>query len=173
MSVICRRPVAEEIDDLAEFHVRCWREAYAGLLAPDFLAGLSTGYRADIWSKVIADPAMLALVAWAGNERAGFIIAGPASPDYRKWADSEIHALYVLGAFQGRGTGRRLLEAGLADRRRQGGTNAVAMVFSGNLQARGFYEAMGGRAVGEMAIELGGQSLVEIAYSFALATVPQ
>jgi ribosomal protein S18 acetylase RimI-like enzyme len=165
--------VAEEIDDLAELHVRCWREAYAGLHAPDFLADLSTGYRADIWRKVIADPGMFALVAWDGNERAGFVIAGPASPDYRRLADSEIHALYVLGAFQGRGIGRRLLEAGLADRRRQGDTNAVAMVFSGNLRARGFYEAMGGRAVGEAGLELGGQSLVEIAYSFALATVPQ
>jgi len=173
VSVELRQPHADEIDDLAALHVRCWREAYGGLLDPGFLAGLSAGYRADIWRKVIADPSMFVLVALAEDERVGFVISGPASPDYRKWADGEIHALYLLGAFQGQGLGRKLLAAGLEDWRRRGGRGAVAMVFGGNLRARRFYEARGGRAVGEAVIALGGQSHVEIAYSFDLGAAGQ
>lgn len=167
MNVSLRRPLISEADDLAALHVRCWQESYAGLLDAEFLRTLDPAYRAAIWRKVIPDPAMFARVAEVDGEEVGFVMSGPVSVDYRQWAGGEVHALYLLRKFQGRGIGRQLLAAAFDNWRGQGGVDVVAMVFSENQPARCFYEARGGVAAGALEIELGGRKLVEVAYVFA------
>ncbi len=81
------------------------------MLDDGFLRDLPVEHRLRIWRKVIPDPGMFAQVAEADGDKIGFIISGPVSADYRKWADGEFHALYLLRKFHGRGIGRQLLMA--------------------------------------------------------------
>ncbi|MBM3519676.1 MAG: GNAT family N-acetyltransferase, partial [Alphaproteobacteria bacterium] len=168
-----RPPDAAQAEALASRHVQCWRESYAGLLDPDFLRDLTVEYRARIWRRALADPAMFLRVTEVAGERVGFVMAGPASPDYRQWAACEVHALYLRRHRQGQGLGRSLLSEALGNLKGRGAAGAVAMVFAENHGARRFYEALGGQEAGSLPITLGAMNLIEIAYVFDLARPAQ
>jgi GNAT superfamily N-acetyltransferase len=62
---------------------------------------------------------------------------------------AEIGALYVLPSRQGRGIGGSLLRAAAGNLARLGFVELHVGVLSVNLSARAFYEAMGGREIGQ------------------------
>lgn len=74
--------------------------------------------------------------------------------------------LYVLPSYQGAGAGRRL--AGKVARHfTESGVNSMLLwVLAENRPARGFYESLGGVLVAEEGFELGGASLLEVAYGW-------
>jgi ribosomal protein S18 acetylase RimI-like enzyme len=65
-------------------------------------------------------------------------------------ADGEITALYLLPEAQGMGIGRSLLAWMAEDLAGRGFASAGLLVLTPNAPARRFYEALGGRAVGEV-----------------------
>lgn len=166
-----RKPALADAEELARVHVRCWQETYKDILDAGFLRELSVEQRADLWRKVIADKDRFALAVESEGEKIGFVMSGPASAACRQWADGEVHALYLLQAFHGRGFGRRLMTAALNHWRDRGGEQVVAMVFSENHQARRFYALLGGREAGQMGFSLSGRELVETSYVFELGKV--
>lgn len=110
--VTIRGAVAEDARPIAAVHVQAWREAYAGLLPDEMLAGLSVDSRAAAWARSLAAPAgAMTLVAEVGGKVVGFGDAGAQrDADLRaRGFDGEIRALYVLADSQRRGLGRRLV----------------------------------------------------------------
>lgn len=93
----------------------------------------------------------------------GLAMAVPSAEDR---AAAEICALYVRGDRQRQGIGRalvaaiarRLLERGMAELR--------IGALQSNASARRFYEALGGRIVGEREIEDAGFTLQEVVYGY-------
>lgn len=81
----------------------------------------------------------------------------------------EIAALYVRASHQGRGLGRRLLQAVAADLARQGMVALQIGCLAANAPARRFYEAAGGRLIGERLFDEDGIQLPEVVYEWALA----
>ena len=137
---------------LSALHVASWRETYAGLLPHDRLAGLEAGpyHSPESWRETLAGlvaPAGVVVVEHTAHRLAAFAEFGPnggALPDYR----GTVSRIYLRGAYQGRGIGRRLM--GRAARRlgAAGLTPVIVWVLESNRVARRFYERLGGVEAG-------------------------
>lgn len=79
-------------------------------------------------------------------------------------ATGEIGCLYVLPEHQGRGHGRRLVEATAAHLARHGMTALLIRCLETGAPARAFYEALGGQNVGHVDQEEYGHTIREVVY---------
>ncbi len=130
---------ADEIDGKALVHYRAWKEAYAGLLDPAFLAGRTPELSRERALRAFQNK-VSTLIAKDGPEVVGFADYGR----YR-WDDlseaGEIYALYLLKAYYGKGIGRALMDRALAA---LGDCRQVAVwVLEGNERAIRFYTRCG------------------------------
>lgn len=149
---ITLRPLAsgDEIG-VANVHIHCWRETYAGLIHDAFLDLLPTTFnkRTEFWREVVAQTAKgdgAAVVASAGDAIVGFVSVGPPRGSY--FLDSgELFALYLLRSFQKKKVGYLLLCEGLKRLRQLGFRSAFAWVLSGN-PAIAFYLRSGAQLSG-------------------------
>ena len=142
------RPAASpDAPEIAAVHVATWRDAYAGLLPGDFLAGLVVEEWAERWRGRFAAtvPGTFTLVFESDGRVRGFVSGGP---DRHGYPGGEVFAIYVDPRCQGLGAGRRLLSAAVLRLAEARFTEAGLWVLAGNRSARGFYEAQGWRADG-------------------------
>ncbi len=132
----------DDAEGIAAVHVVTWRDAYAGLLPDEVLAGLDVGEWAERWRGRLAAPAkgVFTLVFEARGQIVGFVSGGPSRDDF---PGGEVFAIYVDPACQGRGAGRRLLGAAARRLADAGFTDASLWVLTDNRPARGFYESQG------------------------------
>ena len=164
---IIRRARPEDAAAIGAVHVAAWRDAYAGLLPDDYLAGLSvTRIAANYHRGLVARRAGEAMfVAEAGDAQGrprviGFASSGRARrPDL---ADGEVETLYVLPDWREQGLGRRLLRASSAHLAAIGCATAVIWVLSGN-HAQWFYHHLGGKPVRQEEIRVGGRPMQQMA----------
>ncbi len=120
-----RAPRFEDIDRLAEVHVRSWQVGYRDLLPADLLASLDPEWRArqrrDAWNNL--DFAHVRrLLAERDGDVVGFVHYGPYWDSHEGgWAGTdpaaggEVYALYVHPDAWRCGAGSRLLRAAVAD----------------------------------------------------------
>ncbi len=99
------------------------------------------------------------------GELVGLAMGGPATDELPQ--TGAIYALYVRMSHQGRGVGRRLVQAAAADLARQGMTALQIGCLAANVLARRFYETLGGRLVGERLFDEEGVMLPEVVYEWA------
>jgi ribosomal protein S18 acetylase RimI-like enzyme len=162
-----REAVPDDIPGIACVHVETWRTAYGGIISAEYLAGLTYERSEARWREhafmenngrfvyVAEDGGRIIAQASGGPEREGM-------PGY----DGELYGLYVLQAYQRRGTGRELMQT-IARRLIADGFRAMILwVLKDNLKARAFYEAMGGTLTGEKGISIGEADLLEVAYGW-------
>lgn len=83
----------------------------------------------------------------------------------------EIGSLYVSEAYQGQGIGRQLVGAVAAHLATTGITTLHIAVLAVNMPARRFYEAIGGRVVGEREFDEEGFLLPEVVYGWPDITI--
>ena len=149
---------------IATVHVATWRDAYAGLLPDDVLAGLEADEWAQRWSRNLAAAAegRFVMVFELDGRVRGFV-SGGASRD--QFPGGEVYAIYVDPVCQGRHAGSRLLAAA---RHLAGAhfTNASLWVLADNHPARRFYESQGWRSDGteQPWTPLGGVAVTEVRY---------
>jgi GNAT superfamily N-acetyltransferase len=133
--IVVRKAIPDDAERIADIQITGWRETYAHLLSPDFLAGLepqTEGYREGIARAVRA----VYNVAELDGDIVGFAIAGPPREDDppRDW---ELALLYQYARAHGSGTGQALLDAAVGDR------SAFLWVAEGNPRAQAFYRRNG------------------------------
>lgn len=138
-----------EMDGKGFVHYRSWQETYARLVDSGFLAGLSPEKQIAAARKRPENT----IIAKDGETVMGFTAYGPCrDQDLPGWG--EVRAIYVLRAYQGRGVGRRLMEAALEQLSSY--PKVALWVLKGNERAIGFYEHQGFRFDGtERDITLG------------------
>ncbi|MGH2373339.1 MAG: GNAT family N-acetyltransferase [bacterium] len=165
--VIIRAARPEDAPAIARVHVDSWRTTYRDVMPSEFLAGLSYERRERQWTGTLGDPdAGFVFVAEdASRAVVGFAAGGrelSGDPVYT----GELYAVYILEAHQGKGLGRRLM-ARVADRLVRAGRPAMLLwVLADNLQARRFYEKLGGEQLREQQIDIGGTRYDEVAYGW-------
>ena len=124
---------------VGEVHVAVWREAYAGSMPDDYLAGLDPTTFGSRWAERLATPrtdlAHLAGLAPDGTV-VGIGTAGP-SRDPEPPTTLELWAINVLAEAHGTGLADLLVEALLGDE------PASLWVLEGNDRARAFYRRHG------------------------------
>jgi ribosomal protein S18 acetylase RimI-like enzyme len=108
----------------------------------------------------------------AGRAIVGLAMGVPGEPWERQEGDrfgpvGAVCALYVRPDRQGRGIGRRLVQA-VAAHLAQGGMSALRVeVLAANAPARRFYEALGGEVVGEREFDEEGFRLGSVVYGWS------
>ncbi len=171
ISITIRKATREDAAGIAKVHVDSWRTTYQGILAEEYLANLSYERRAQGWAESLANPQGPGFQYVAETEPGkiiGFVSAGSRhedEPDYKEY-QSEVYAIYLLKQAQGQGTGRRLMEAAMRELCQLGFSSMLLWVLKDNLPSRKFYEAMGGKYLREKPIEIGNQTLLEVAYGW-------
>jgi len=152
---------------IARVHVETWRSTYAGILPDRVMIDMRVEEKAAQWRKLISrqtrrEVTLVAIAPGAGI--VGFASGGPAAGAQLPY-EGEIHTLYVLPDFQERGIGRLLLRGCFGALHARGMNSAFLWVLAQN-PSRFFYEAMGGKRVGERDETLWGVVVQEAAYAW-------
>jgi GNAT superfamily N-acetyltransferase len=134
----------EDAAGIARVHVDSWRATYPGIMPQEHLDALSYRDYTQTWAdRLHGEDATRVFVAEDSDGAVvGFASGGPergGDPHLR----GEISALYLLQSHQGRGLGRRLVQA-LARRLAADGFDTLLIWVNARNPARHFYEAMGG-----------------------------
>lgn len=138
---------------LGRVHVRAWQATYRGMMPDDFLDGLDSTERGEMWARALVAPgpggSRLVICPHAGADPVGFALVGRVRASGSD--ESELGELYAINLDPdnwGRGLGRTLLAAATEELSRLGFSEAVLWVATGNTRARAFYEAAGWSADG-------------------------
>lgn len=150
---------------IARVHVASWRSAYRGLLPADFLASLSQTHYEERWRRTLSDSSARIYVAENLDEVVGFASGGPERAGELGYA-GELYAIYILEEAQGRGHGRRLVQAVVGGLRELSIADMIVWVLRDNSAARGFYERLGGAYVRSQPITIGSALLQEVSYGW-------
>lgn len=157
---------------IAHIHVATWQSTYAGLLPSQFLAGLSVAERAAGWRTGLSRPDRRSTVIVAEDSETGAVVgfggAGPCREEDGQYL-GEIYTLYLLAEQHGNGIGKLLFNALKEDLRVQSRLPFMLWVLKDNPTC-GFYDRMGGKPYAEKTIDVGGVSVVEVAYGWDAVT---
>jgi len=102
----------------------------------------------------------------ADGELVGLAMGGPAKTEGLP-TTGEVYALYVRVSYQGRGLGRRLVQAVATHLARLGMTALHIGCLAANAPGRRFYESLGGQVVAERLVDQEGFMLPELVYGWA------
>lgn len=142
-----------------------WRTTYRGLLADDFLASLDASAYEDRWRRILEDGSSRVYVAADGQNVVGFASGGRERAGETGY-EGELYAIYLLLEAQGRGHGRRLVQAVVGGLRELRLRDMIVWVLRNNSSARGFYERLGGTYVRAQPITIGSSVLEEVSYGW-------
>jgi ribosomal protein S18 acetylase RimI-like enzyme len=165
MISVVRPADVEDAAAIARVHIDTWRTAYRGLLPDDFLAALDGAGYEDRWRRTLAGGPGRVYVAEDGRQVVGFASGGPERAGEEGFS-GELYAIYVLQESQGRGHGRRLVQAVARGLRESELPNMIVWVLGDNHQARHFYERLGGAYVRSQPITIGSALLREVSYGW-------
>ena len=153
-----RKARVDDAETIARIHVQAWREAYRGIVPPEYLAALSEEKRAVFWRDQLTVGRSITLVALEEGEVVGWASGGPSEVSASSLG-SEVYAIYLAPAFWRRGVGRALMKE--IEGMLRG--SVVLWVLRENQSARRFYEALGYLPDGaEKEADFGGIRLTEI-----------
>jgi ribosomal protein S18 acetylase RimI-like enzyme len=149
---------------VAQVHVASWQAAYAGILHPAFLAGLSIDRREESWRKVLSAGNSELLLGFKGSTLVGFASFGPSRDADAQPGRGELLALYVHPQSWSIGAGRALWRGAHTRLRSQGHSSTSLWVLERNARAIGFYASVGFamEAGSEKQFELGGTKVIEL-----------
>jgi GNAT superfamily N-acetyltransferase len=154
-----------DISGIAKVHVHSWQTTYVGMVPDEFLHRLNPSVRMQQWENALGDLRQSVYVAEDESGKiVGFASGGPQRDESLPF-DSELYAIYLLEAAQGRGTGRALATAVACNLLDRGCKAMLVWVLTEN-PSRCFYEKLGGVFVQEKPIEIAGKSLMETAYGW-------
>ncbi|MGC1817575.1 MAG: GNAT family N-acetyltransferase [Casimicrobiaceae bacterium] len=167
MTITIRPANVRDAAAIARIRIDSWRATYRGLIPDAYLAGMKEEESTAIWERILTAGPNTASVFVAENddEVVGFA-AGNMLREPRLDLDAELTAVYVRGAFQRAGVGRRLVREVAQAQRAHGAAGLIVWVIAGNRIGRGFYEGLGGELLAEQPFQWDGMDLVEVAYGF-------
>lgn len=140
-----------DVAAIGAVQARAWRAAYADVLDPAALAGLTPEALADAWREAVAappSPRHAVLVACSGSTVVGFAAVAPSRDGDAGDGDGDLVVLAVDPAHRGAGHGSRLLAAGTDLLRAAGATSVRAWVPEVDGALRDFLLSAGARPDG-------------------------
>ena len=141
-----RPAAAADIRAIAEFQTRCWRQAYRGLVSPEYLDRMDVDQRETTWRRRLLSGSRQVAVAELAGDVVGVASWGPAR-NLDEAPPLELKSLYVDAARHGSGLAVALLDVAI------GGADAQLWCFEENHRARAFCTKMGFRPDGSRLID--------------------
>lgn len=158
---------AAELSDaggIAKVHVDSWRTTYKNIIPEEFLENLSYQSREELWINIIPK----GIVFVAENDEGqivGFSSGGKErSGDYEEY-QGELSSIYILKEFQGQGIGKALVKSVTKELGKSGMNTMLVFVLADNNSTL-FYEAMGGKVIDKIEVEIAGKKLYELVYGW-------
>lgn len=130
-----------DIPAAAALHIESCLDIYRGFVPDEVHAAALPENLRRIWAAETLPGRDFILLAEAGGAAVGLVTVRGRDPAY-------IDHFHVAPALKGRGAGRALMRAAVAEMLRRGMTSACLDYAEGNDGARAFYRAMGGE-IGE------------------------
>ncbi len=151
-SLIIRRATPDDAEALSRIGAETFSETFGHMYPPqDLAAFLEAAYDVEKSRRDLTDPDKAVWLVEADGRVVGHALAGPCDlpHDAVTPACGELKRLYILKAFQGDGTGSRLLAETLGWLERDGPRRLWIGVWSENFGAQRLYGRMGFKKVGE------------------------
>jgi len=151
--ITLRAADVNDVDDIADLFLACWRISYRDVLPPRLVAMYGPAGARDLWQRSFAqDPGTReVVVAEQSDHSVVGVVAIGSDPD--DVAAGHIFSLYVHPQAQELGIGARLVSAAIGRFRADGLSRASLWVFEANAGGRAFYDHLGWRADGTVRVE--------------------
>ncbi|WP_199621282.1 GNAT family N-acetyltransferase [Paenibacillus alkalitolerans] len=161
-----RKANIDDVEGVAHVHVNSWRSTYKGLISDTFLSNLTLEGRKKNWlwtfNNLNQDEEIF--VAMDQQGIIGFSNSGK-NRNHEYDHDGELYAIYLLKEYQGKGIGRRLVQAAVDSLKVKGYKSMMLWVLENN-PSLGFYLKIGGTVIGKKDITIGGDTLIELAVAW-------
>lgn len=168
--IALRAAVPADAPRIAQAHVACWRETYAGMLPDEVLATLSVPERAAMWEGILTQSpsSTTVFVVEQNNEIAAFgACGGQRDAELAgKGYEGEVSSIYVLRSAQRHGVGTALMRSMATALMAQGLAGMSLWVLRENAGARRFYDRLGGHILGEKVESRSYGEIVEVTYGW-------
>ena len=164
--MIIRKPLIADIPEMARVHLETWRTTYRGIIADSYLENLSLQKHIERQQKYMAMPGTSYSVAeLEGKGIVGFLPGGPKRDDSFT-QPGELYAINILEQHRRSGIGTAMVRQWAQDLRNARMNAGYLWVLADNKPAIAFYEKLGAKLQRQQMIEIGSQSLRELAYGW-------
>lgn len=162
-----RKGHPNDIKSIAEIKVSGWQSAYEGIIDNEYLDSMSVTEQIEVIKNYPLDTIF---VAEDGNEILGFCrFYDYDKPVYEdKNIDCEIREIYVKPDIKRQGIGSRLFLYTMNYFQQKGKKKLYLGCFKDNLNARKFYDKMGGCAQAGKDMKISGNMYPTVSYIFIL-----
>lgn len=159
-----RDATAEDAGLISHIHATCWRKAYRGLIADDYLDWLPGSYWVPSVQAWLSSGQLYGLLILEDGKPVGSCLYGRGRDEaYADWG--EIVSLYMLPEASRRGLGGQLLREVLRLLREDGHERVYLWAIEGNTAADAFYRKHGFLPTDErVPYQIGGQDVVDVRY---------
>ncbi|WP_269716945.1 GNAT family N-acetyltransferase [Caulobacter sp. NIBR2454] len=161
-----------DAETVALLHTTSWRDAYASILSPEFLAGPIEQDRLDFWASRFASgrPEQAIFLAEEQRSPVGFVcVLGDDDAMFGSLIDN----LHVAPPYRGRGVGEQLLSKAASWISDASASSGIYLwVFEANVAGRRFYARLGGKEVERSVSALPsakGQAVLRVTWDSAAA----
>lgn len=147
MDYIIRKKKKNDCKEVAKLVTVVWNETYRGIVSDEFLDNLHNNEeeRAKNSFERFDENDNHQYVLEVDNKIVGFVNVGPTSE--KEFTNcGEIYAVYILNKYQGKGLGRKLIEAGIEELKSMGYDKMVIGCLEGN-KSNEFYKHIGGKFI--------------------------
>lgn len=163
-SIKIRKATISDTKGIARVHVDSWKTTYANIVPDEYLNKLTYESREQIWINSIPNGGVYVAENNEG-EIVGFSSGGKErSGDYDGF-DGELYAIYILKEYQGQGIGRALIQPIMDELIGMGSNTMLVLVLKDNASCL-FYEALGGKKIDEIEVQIAGKKLTEVVYGW-------
>ena len=167
-NIIIRQAQSKDIESIAMIKVAGWQNAYKGIIDDEYLMSMSVSEQINAIKSYSLDTIFV-----AENEKE--IIAFCRFYDYDKPVyedkeiDCEIREIYVKPEIKRHGVGSNLFIHTMNYFLQNGKKKLYLGCFKGNLNARKFYEKMGGISQAGKDLKIGGKHYPTVSYIYDLS----
>jgi len=164
-----RYAVPDDAKQIAEINVEGWQTAYRGIFPDEFLDSLDINVENTKLS-ISKYPNDNFVFEDEDQNILGFCFFGELRwiEEFGDKCDCELYAIYVLSKSRGKGIGKALLEATLAEFKKRGKQTMLVNVLTENTQSVNFYKNLGGVEIGNKDFVLNKVAYPQLTLSFEL-----
>lgn len=153
MNYVIRKKERKDCREIAHVVTVAWNETYKGIVPDEFLNGLylNENERAEKLYKNFNENDNHQFILEVDNKVVGFVNVG--STDEKEYENcGELHAIYIINGYKGKGYGKKLFETGVNELKAIGFDKMVIGCLKGN-PSNEFYKHIGGKYIKERIFE--------------------
>ena len=153
---------------IAEINTEGWQTAYRGIIPDEILDAMDVQSRIEaIRSSLIQAPNQDLVCEDESQRILGFVSFGKMRwEQFCEQCDCELYAIYVESNARGKGVGKALFQATLAEFKSQGKRSMLVNVLEGNASSVKFYQHLGGQVIGNKDFTLQGINYPQLTFAF-------